>query len=721
MNQAVRQNETRTYTGKVERYISGPTTDGYAILSMSLPNGTKMTVKGKNVLCGFGKGDKIIVKGRETRHPVYGNQIQAFDARASEEMMTSTDGLAKWLAEAGIEGIGAARAKEIAKILGADAIDRIVQKDPVAVSLLGIRFNSVHEALVTKYGEAKFGPKLAELGLGRQTRVKVYQTFGAETGKVIEKNPYRLITEVEGISFLTADKIARNSGISDDSEDRIKAAACHVLRESESEGHTWQAVETVIADAAKLTGIDPRNIARVFDNGNCPGAMNVKVRAKNENIINAWSLNRIGSREEEFARMVKLKLAMPKLLDRDKAEALVKKHEGIVGITLNEKQREAAIMAIIEPLCVITGGPGRGKTTVLDIIVRCWKELGRKIDLGSPTGKAAQRMCESTGLPAQTIHRMLGAAEGKFQKNAGNPLSSDAIAIDETSMLDIYLAWAFSSAWNKAQILLIGDAEQIASVGPGKVFRDLVESPIVPTVRLIENRRQKEGSSIAAGGEAICQGKVPEWKEDLQFIERNTNLEIAEAVEEIFTKEVALGNRVQILSPGHASEAGTIDLNERLRLKQNDGQNIIRINGGASATIGDEVIQLDNCDKRKIANGDVGRIKEIKGSGNSRTATVAMQTPDGIKDIVYTSGQFSELGLAWALSVHKAQGSEYDVIIMTMTTSHWKLLRRTLFNTGITRAKQNCYVIGQKRAVLQAVRFDDSNLRQSRLKYLLEA
>lgn len=719
MNQTAKKSETKTYSGKVERYISGPTADGFAIIALTMPNGSRISVKGRNVLSGFGAGDKLVIKGRETSHPRYGNQVQAFDVRVLEDPVDTPDGLTKWLAEAGIPGIGKARAQTISTQLGNEAVEKIIRGEPAARTLLGGMYDNVCEALKVKYGESKFGPRLTELGLGRQTRLKVYERFGADTGKMIDKEPYKLITEIEGISFATADKVARNAGLAHTCEKRIMAAACHVLRESENEGHTWLPIEDIIKQTAKLTEIEPMVVAHAFDAGPCPNAVKVTCPDETGKNITGWATTRLAMREEEIARVLIAKMQAPKRISEERAKALVEKHEALVGIELNAEQRKAAIMALVEPICVITGGPGRGKTTVLDIIARCWKELSYSIDLGSPTGKAAQRMRESTGIHAQTVHRMLGASEGKFQKNENNPLTSDVIAIDESSMLDIYLCNSFGRAWGKAQILFIGDADQIASVGPGRVFRDMVMADIVPTVRLIENRRQAEGSSIPVGAEAVCRGEVPKWENDLIFIECKENDQIAAEVERIFKKESTEGKKVQILTPGHASEAGTIDLNERLRIKNDDDANIARIAGGAPASVGDEVIQLENCDERRIANGDVGTIKNIVGTGNNRQIIVAMQTPEGVKDMVYKGSQTSELGLAWALTVHKAQGSEYDVVIVPMTTSHWKLLRRTLFNTAITRAKTRCYVIGQKRAVKQAVSFDDSNLRLSRLHNLL--
>jgi len=719
MSQAVRKTNpataTKTYTGKVERYISGPTSDGFAILSMRLTDGTKMSIKGRGVLVGFGVGDKLEVKGRLTNHPRFGSQVQAFDARVVSAPLDSTDALAKWIAEAGIEGIGKVRAAVIADKLGENAVERIVRGDPLAKELLAKRYDAVRAALISRYGEAKFGPKLTELGIGRQTRVKIYETFGTETGKVIEKDPYRLIMEIEGIAFRTADLIAAKAGMNKESDRRIMAAARDVLRQAEDEGHSWMPTTDVVQQTSALTDLPASLIARSFDQGACGGATIVEVNGQK-----GWALQKLAWKESDVARAILAKLACEKLATREEAEELVDRKQREVGIELNELQREAAIMAVVEPLCVITGGPGRGKTTVLDIIVRCWKELGRKIELGSPTGKAAQRMREKTGVRAQTMHRMLGSSDGRFTHNDENPIEADAIGIDETSMMDIYLAGGFSRAWGEAQVLFIGDSRQIASVGPGRVFGDLVAAANVPTVELTENRRQTEGSAIAAGADAICAGRMPEWGHDLIFIEKRENEDIAKEVERIFLKETSQGNKVQILTPGHASEAGTSALNERLAIESTENDPVVRLAGGAPAHVGDEVIQLENCDGRDVFNGDVGKIVAIRGKGKDQVATVEIETPAGPRRLDYTSGQMSELALAWALTVHKAQGSEYDVVVMPMTTSHWKLLRRTLLNTGITRAKLRCYVVGQKRAIRQAISFDDGNLRNTRLKELIE-
>ena len=697
--------------GRIERYLSGPTADGFAILKLKTPNGSTLTIKGKNVLIGYSIGETIEVTGTQTNHPKFGQQIQAFTAVSAT---TTKSGLGKWIAEAGIPGVGQATAEKLINSFGENALDEIISGSEKARQVLGAKFEQVKAALVARWGEAKHGALLASYDIGKATRTKIYERYGDKTGDVIKNNPYRLIIDITGIAFTIADKIAIAAGLPQDSVERMIAAAVDTLRCSEDDGHSYLTSDQVIAGTAKRCGMSIQKAGIVTNHLETRAII-----ARETETGTIYALSRLAVREAELALAIIDKMAEAKRMIPEQAAQYIKLAEKHLGKGLNETQTEAAVMALVEPISIISGDPGTGKTTTLEVIalaMRIASNIGTEINetgigLSAPTGKAAQRMAEATKLHASTLHLMLGADGSGFRRDENTPLTYKHLAIDEMSMTDIDLAYATASAWGKAQILLIGDKNQIASVGAGRVFGDMIESKVIPTVTLTEIHRQAKGSQIALGAKAVRNGNTPEYGGELEFIEANDNVTIADIANQLYSNYISMGKDVQVLTPGHATEIGTIAMNERLASQnKNHSKNFVRISGGAQARIGDKVIQLENDKDRKVFNGDTGVIESII---SDETAQVSVRF--GNRSVIYNRSHLSELGLAYALTVHKTQGSEYDIVIMLMSCSHWMLLRRSLLNTGMTRGKTKTIIIGQKRAMRQAIAFDDGNQRQTTL------
>lgn len=710
MSNAIKQTPL-TVTGRISRFLSGPSADGYAIAKITTRNGS-LTIKGRNVINAFKVGEAIRVSGEEMIHPRFGRQLQATEAWLVDE---GAEGLVRWLAEAGIAEIGQARARHIVSRLGTSAVAKIIARSPDATEVLGQRLEAVRDALIPRQAEIECGAVLASYGIGRETRDRIYKTFKEETRSVIEKEPYRLVTRVNGIGFQTADKIAQAAGVAQDSEDRVIAAAIDTLHEDANDGHTWSPVADVIAGCVARTGLPTDIVGPILGDADIQSLEEVTA-GSGFSLTHGWALKGMARRERALARIVREIAARPKLISHRDAAALIARHSAAIGKTLNQQQTDAAIAALVEPLVIITGLPGTGKTTVLEVITRAWIELGRTVALGSPTGKAAQRMHEATKIPASTVHRLLGVEEGEFIHNEHNPINADAIAIDESSMLDISLALSTFKAVGSAQVLLLGDSDQLPSVGPGRVFGDLIDSGVIPIIRLTEVRRQAKGSQIASAAASVRAGKMPEWADDLVFSEANDNETIAKRVLAFHAEAVAAGEHAQILTPGHAAECGTTEVNREMS-GQNTESVEVMLAGGIVATVGDKVIQTVNDDDRDIYNGDSGRIIAIE-EGRKTIVTVAFSGATE-RLLTYEGSQLRDLSPAWAISIHKSQGSEYDTVIIPLTCSHWKLLRRTLLNTGITRAKKRCIIVGQKRALMQAIKFDDAKYRRTRLRDLL--
>jgi exodeoxyribonuclease V alpha subunit len=702
---------TMTVKGRIERFLSGPAADGFAIARLSTRSGA-LTIKGRGIFKGFTVGDAIEVVGRESVHPRFGKQL---DATSAKTMDTAIDGLIRWIVDEEFKGVGEATARRIVERLGPDALERIKANRSLAIQILPRHGQAMHDRLNKMGDQTLYGPKLAAFDIGKMTRQKIAAAFGSDTLDVVTNDPYRLITAVDGIAFTSADKIARAAGIDAECEDRVIAAATDTLARADRDGHTWAPMSEIIAGAAERTGLPLRTVARIVDSA-APANVEHVIVGEGEEARRGWARSKIAYREERIAELIRAKLGQPKRCSREKAEILAVKHARKAGIELNSLQFEAVVLALVEPLCVITGFPGTGKTTVLKIIVECWKELGRKTKLASPTGKAADRMHEATSYPAETVHRMLGVEMGHFVHDARNPIEADSIAIDEVSMLDVSLAYSLLNASRPAQMLFLGDSEQLQSVDAGRFFGDLVDSDLVPTVRLTEIRRQAEGSNIAIGGDAIRAGEMPEWGGDLEFIEIDDPEAIAQKVFDLFAEFTRQGAEPQVLTPGHASEAGTIAMNKRL-LPERSQRLTATIGDGQIVQVGDRVIQTRNDAALKISNGMTGTVTKINPDGRA----FFVRFTGAKSDILIADGNRANLKRAYALSIHKTQGSEYDVVIIPMTRSHYSLLRRSLFNTGVSRAKKHCIVVGQKSAVEIALKRDDNRERRSRLASLLAA
>lgn len=720
--------------GTVDRRIYANDSTGFAIITVrpSTESNIKgvVSVKGSN-LANFKPGQGISAKGRWIQDPKYGKQFIANSA--DETLPTDISGMARWLQDVGIPGIGPITAQKIAAAFGNNAIARIAEGHEDARKLLGPKFEEAQKAMVQRHAEAVMGPMLAGHGIGKQTRAKIFEKYGMETARILQSDPYRLIKDIEGIAFATADNIAHAIGIASKDRSRIQAAAIDALRTAASDGHTAVIHSELARMVINMTKLENEEIQPVIEDIGHDAAIATTVEIDG-GIHDAWALTTIDRAEQFFADAVMAKLKQKSYLDQEQAAyfleyAIEKINAGKNKEDWkypNDEQRDAVIMALTNNFSIVTGGPGTGKTFTLNIITTAWRLAARQnlvmrnVSLAAPTGKAAQRMKESTGISSMTLHRLLEADGEGFKRNTKNPLDNAFIAIDESSMKDIWLACGFARAWDKSPVLLIGDPDQLASVGPGRVLGDLIDSGVVPVTKLIQIRRQVAGSAIAEGAQAIREGRMPEMTEDdssdLIFFEmegKNAVEEAAETAKMLHDAYVKAGMDVQLLTPGHKAECGTIAMNEALQEAAGLEGVFVEIGEGSVARVGDRVIQMENDKDLQVYNGDTGVVVAIKAG----VATVRF----GDRDVDMAEKALLNLGLSYALTVHKAQGSEYDVVIMVMTTAHYSLLRRTLFYTGLTRAKTKCIIIGTKRALDIAVKNDDGKSRITTLAARLRA
>lgn len=730
--------------GTVERRIYADDATGFAILTIKLADdrkGASVSIKGRG-LSGFKPGQGISATGYWVKDARYGEQFMA--QAANETIPVDTAGMARWLEQVGVPGIGAVTARKIAQAFGGDAVQRIAEGHPDAKALLGRKFDDAQKAMTERYAEREFGPLLARHGIGKSRREKIFEKYGLDTARIIQEDPYRLIRDVDGIAFKIADDIAHATGTASNDRSRVKAAAIDALRHARGDGHTavtqhelgksmrarlGDDVDSAIIDAVVADIDDEAAIATTLMRNGVP--------------VHAWALASVDAAENAFAEAVLDKVEQRAFLTVGQAQRFVDeairrmnaKRRKDDKVELNEQQHAACIMALTSGLSILTGGPGTGKTFTLDVIAKAWMLASRErlvpklVSLAAPTGKASQRMKEATGIEAKTLHRLLEAKGDGFRRDRSNPLETALVAIDETSMKDIWLALAFSRAWGRCPVLLIGDPDQLASVGPGRVLGDLIDSGVVPVTKLTEIRRQAKGSAIAEGAQAVREGRMPvmdtEGTGDFVFFEIDDDRTAEEKEQRLATKEAAetaamlhdafarTGADVQLLTPGHEAESGTKEMNAVLQAAAGHEGEAVRIADGCVARVNDRVIQLENDKDLDVYNGDNGVVIAVKDG----SATIQF----GDRTVEMGPTALLNVGLSYALTVHKAQGSECDVVIMILTRTHYALLRRTLFYTGLTRAKKKCIIVGTKSALKAAIANDDARTRNTTLGWRLRA
>lgn len=699
--------------GTVERYISQPREEGFAILSITLPSGTRVKVCGKG-LAGLADGQAVEFRGQWTTHQRWGRQFRASDVRV--EIPDDLAGLKRWLVDVGIPGVPSETAHDLVDRLGKDVVALIVVGDDRARGILGSRFDEARRVMTMHKAEAAFGPLLAEHDIGPELRRRIFHTYGLQTARQIEQDPYRLV-DINGVSFATADRIAKATGVAGLSRTRLIAAAVDALRSASNDGHTAIESSALARMVTVRTGIDGPLVSALMADIEHEQTVATTILRADGTITDGWALRSLDADEGIIAENVLDKLEQPSLITPTDAKRYVETAERLLKVELNKEQREGAIMALSHSFAVLTGGPGTGKTTTLKVITTGWQLAAEEgwvrgdIRLGAPTGKAAQRMKESTGIDATTVHRLLevNPETGGFVRDETLPIEAGFIAIDECSMKDVPLTASFTRAWGDANVLLIGDPDQLASVGPGRVLGDLIDSGAVPVTHLVQVRRQAEGSAIAEGAKAIREGRMPVMApgSDFMMIECEEPGKAADIIAELHGAFVADGMTVQALTPGHQKEVGTIALNARLQMESGFDGPEVRIASGSVARVGDKVIQIVNDNDAEVFNGDAGSVAGIA----QGSATIRL----GEREVTMDPEALEKLSLAYALTIHKSQGSEYEVVLMPMTTAHRSMLKRSLIYTGLTRAKQICIVVGSRKAVQMAIENDDGRARTTTL------
>jgi exodeoxyribonuclease V alpha subunit len=743
-----------TLTGSVERITYYNPENGYSVIRL-LPDKTPglgaasddlATVVGN--LPEISPGEHLRLTGNWKNHPKHGLQFQT---ETCEQILPATvAGISRYLGSGLIKGIGPRLAERIVDQFGDQALE-VIEHDPerlLEVPDIGPkRSRSIADAWEEQKQVKDIMLFLHSHDVSTNLAIKIYKQYGDQSLQVVQSDPYSMARDIYGVGFKTADRIARSLGLPYDHPSRIEAGLIYALNEMINEGHVYAPREVLSDKTLELLGeVDPELLPAALD----------RLREQDRIYQDLIPIRQADSKAT--AALTTAEISEPMGQYQLPAIYLMPFYHSEMGVTgqlgelattlpsrmsdlppaflpldpqLTDEQGEAIRTAISHPVSVLTGGPGTGKTTALKALIAVAESAGKSYALASPTGRAAKRLSEATGRPASTIHRLLGFSpkEG-FKFNSENPLKIDLLVVDEASMLDLILANQLLKALQPGcHLLLVGDVDQLPSVGAGDVLRDVIASGIAPVTRLSYIFRQESGSQIITNAHRINQGQMPVFKEidqvpgnDFFLFPAENAEEAASWVEDVVTKRIPnrfgfdAMDQIQVLAPMYRGSAGVNTLNERLQaalnppsLKKPEKQLF-----GKTFRLGDKVMQTQNDYDKDVFNGDIGRVLAINPVAH------AMEVDFEGRRVNYDWTDADQLVLAYAVSVHKAQGSEFPVVVVPVITAHYMMLQRNLLYTAITRARQLCVLVGNRRAIGIAVNNNRVAQRYSALAWRLE-
>ncbi|MCE9584317.1 MAG: ATP-dependent RecD-like DNA helicase [Planctomycetes bacterium] len=696
-----------TLEGVLERVTFVNEENGWSVVRI-LVDGERDLLTAVGNLLGVRVGETLRMKGEWIEDRRFGRQ---FKIATFTPVLPSTEaGIGKYLGSGVIKGVGPRTAEKIVAAFGDRTLDVLTDTPQRLreVKGLGRKVKAIAEAWKEQRAVHETMTFLLGLGLGTALAVRVMKRYGARTAEVVKGDPYRLAADVAGIGFLTADRLAQNLGIPPSAPERAEAGAMHVLRESQSDGHCYLPREELAELAGQLLGPEGASATEAID----------RLAERKLVVIEkggVYTQDLFQAETAAAARLRELVDAPPVDVPIDAEKALAW-FEKTAGITLAEGQRQAILSGVRNKVTVITGGPGTGKTTLVRGLTKIFRAKNLRLALCAPTGRAARRLAAASGWEAKTIHRMLewNPKSGLPQRGPGRPLDADVVIADEASMLDINLFRLLLEALPpSARLILVGDADQLPSVGPGSVLRDVIASRLVETIRLTQIFRQDEQSLIVANAYAVLQGEMPELLgDDFAFVEKEDPDQALAAIVQIASHDLPkrLGispAEVQVLVPMHKGSLGAISLNNALQEKLNPKG--VRAVPHRNLRIGDKIMQVKNNYELDVFNGDLGLVTAVDTDAGIITVNF-----DG-RNCAYDADDLDQLDLAFACTIHKSQGSEYPAAVIALHTQHFPMLQRNLLYTAITRGKRHVVIVGSKRALRTAIANDRERLRWTRL------
>ncbi len=674
-------------------------------------------------------GEMFMIFGKWVLHSSFGRQFQI--SRAVSTRPSNSDSLIKYLSSGMFKGIGPKIAQKIVRHFGEDTL-KVLDEQPQKIKTIPNLSKKTASKFIRAWGEKSKNSEamqfLSHHGITLNAAQKIIAVYGNETVSAISENPYRLIKHIKGFGFLRADQIARAVGIEDDSPQRIQHGIIYLLQLAEDQGHCFQTETQILSGLSQQLGIrEPTNIQNAFEQL-LEDARLVSAEGSESkhyflpelyeaedfcrdfllSILNA-PFRKLDPRSQDFERRV---------------SGWLEKFSEITSRKLSMQQKDAVMGAVSSKIFILTGGPGVGKTTTANAIIHLQRAMGKKVVLAAPTGRAAQRMTELSSVSAKTIHRLLewSSEEGGFLRCEDNKLEGDVFIIDESSMLDVLLAQKLLSAIpESSQIVFIGDKDQLPPVGPGNFFRDLIESEQISLNHLTQIFRQAKTSQITAVAHDLNKGEISEFssepESDCHFVETESDEDVLENIKRIVVKNLPEAGYntvqdVQILSPMNKGLLGCQNLNTVLQDLLNPIEKGLTPAKEFGFRVRDKVIQTVNNYELTVYNGDIGFVEQI-------TEKKDVLVRFGDRYVKYTAEQSWDLKLAYAITIHKSQGSEFPVVLIPMSMSHYIMLQRNLIYTALTRAKKLAIFLGSPKAFALAARNKSSQKRQTRLKGLL--
>ena len=715
-----------TIKGYVDHIIYQNKDNGYAVLSMNVDDEEEICV---GIFRGVDNGENLEITGEYVEHPSYGFQFKASSFRVVEpDDLLSME---RYLGSGAIKGVGEALAKRIVKKFGKDTFRVIEEESERLVEVKGISeriAQQIADQMIEKKEIREAFLFLQKYGITNTLAVKIYEKYGMGMYGILKENPYQLAEDIQGVGFRLADEIAEKIGIHTDSDYRIRSGILYTLLQASLEGHMFLPMEVLVRRSVDLLQVPEEAIRTQIQNLHMDHKVVVK-KTGNEMEVYAFSYYYA---ELNCARMLReLNVLMEsELLDSEekRIETILQRILKEQGLELDELQKNAVLECVKHGVMILSGGPGTGKTTTINTIIRYFDEEGMDILLAAPTGRAAKRMTEATGYEARTIHRMLeingGMEDGsraRFERNGENPLEADVVIIDEMSMVDIYLFQSLLEAVSVGtRLILVGDVDQLPSVGPGQVLRDLIESKCFSTVMLKKIYRQAEESDIVMNAHRINMGQkiaLNNKSRDFFFLPRNDVQVIYKHMIQLITEKLpryveAQPYDIQVLTPMRKGSLGVETLNEILQryLNPADPSKQEHTTGERIFREGDKVMQIRNNYQLEweivsrygiridsgsgVFNGDIGTIRRIR----EESSTVQVEF-DEQRLVEYTFSQLDEIELAYAITIHKSQGSEYPAVLLPLLTGPKMLMNRNLLYTAVTRARKCVTILGSQEMV----------------------
>ncbi len=720
-------------SGQIERITFTNEESGFTIARVKV-RGRRELVTVVGVLMAPTPGEILDMKGEWTHHPRFGEQFKLASYRT--RVPATVYGIRKYLGSGLIKGLGPVMAGRIVDRFGKKTLDVIENDIQKLAEVDGIgekRIAMISDAWDAQHEIRDVMLFLQSHGVSSGYATKIFKQYGNRSIAVVRENPYRLAADIYGIGFVTADQIAAKLGIAKNAPVRVEAGILYVLHQLSDDGNVYYPYEPLISKSCEILDVDRQAVVDAL--GRLAVDRTIEMEDLNDNFADihenhkAVYLAKFYLCETKIARHLKALVGAPKSIrEIDSGKAIDWVH-GQIGITLAEKQIEAVRQAIQSKVMIITGGPGTGKTTIINAVLRIYAKLSTNILLAAPTGRAAKRMSEATGFEAKTIHRLLefSLQKGGFQRNEDRPLDCHVLIIDEASMIDTILMYHLLKAVPpSATFILVGDVNQLPSVGAGNVLNDIIGSGAMTVVKLDKIFRQARTSQIIVNAHKINEGRLPflntadsnDTRTDFYFIEQEDPDKVLDIILELSKNRIPQRfgfdpvSEIQVLTPMHRGVVGAGNINRKLQEALNPGREGIA-RGDRAFRVNDKVMQIRNNYDREVFNGDIGRISAIQWEDKAVIINF-----DG-RDVEYEFSDLDEIVPAYAVSVHKSQGSEYPAVIVPIVTQHYILLQRNLIYTAVTRGKKLVVLVGSRKAMAMGVKNNKTRKRFTRLKFRL--